>query len=34
MTVGIFSAPMASITPKPSTPGICTSRNTRSGAWC
>ena len=27
------SAPTASITSKPSWPGICTSRNTRSGAW-
>ena len=34
MTVGIRSAPTAWITPKPSTPGICTSRNTRSGDWC
>jgi signal transduction histidine kinase len=31
MTVGIRSAPIALITPKPSTPGICTSRKMRSG---
>ena len=32
ITTGICSAPISSITPKPSMPGICTSRNTTLGA--